>query len=148
MFYPEFEVKVNTGLIMVGDYVWVTGYYHDNPLQKPTRHVPPTLVEVTSNKSLPSSRRIPTSGYHFCPLGKSGKVLSKVILPYEGALGVLWNSGNYGSLNIFLTEVEARDSYVEAAEVVKVKIAEARKAMLDDCDRLAAEVDARIAKNK
>ena len=148
MLYPELEQKIKAGVVKVGDLVWVTAYYHDTPLLKPTRRVAPILTQITSNTALPAIRRIPSSSYHFRPCGKSGKLLSKVILPYEGPLAILWSSGDHGSISIFFTESEARASYVAAANVVKLQIAEALRETVDACARLTAEVDERIAEDK
>ena len=148
MLYPELEQKIKTGAVKVGDLMWVTGYYQNKPIANPSRHVPPTLVQVTSNTELPAIRKIPSGGYHFRPWGKSGKVLSRVILPYEGAVAILWNSGDSGSLDIFLLEKEAKAAYVAAAYAVKLDIAKVLDAAVKNCARLDAEVDERIAEHK
>ena len=147
MFYPEFELKVRSGEIMVGDLMWVTGYYHNDALLKPTRHVPPTLVQVMANDELAQSRNVLLSGYHFRPCGKSGKLLGRALYSYESSAN-RYNRGDGGSLHIFFTEDEAKVAYVAAALVVKSQLAEAERLAIDNFARLNAEVDKRIAKNK
>ena len=143
MLYPELEQKVKAGVVMVGDLVWVTSYYHDNPsTEKPTRHVPPTLVQVMSNHYL-SVKSNPASGYHFRPCGKSGKLLSKVIYPYDGVSANAWSTGP-DSVHIFLIEEEARVDYVVAANVVKSQFAEVLRVAVETCAQRTAGVDERI----
>jgi hypothetical protein len=147
MLYPELDRRVKSGEIMVGDLVWVTSYYYNNPsTEKPTRHVPPTLVQVTSNHDL-ACRTSLSSGYHFRPCGKSGKLLSKVILPYEGSAGNE-RSTDRGSIHIFLIEEEARSAYVAAANVVKSQFAEVLRIAVETCAQRTAGVDERIVAYK
>jgi len=147
MFYPEFEEKVKSGEIMIGDLMWVTGYYHNDVLQKPTRHVPPTLVQVMANNELPQNQNILLSGYHFRPCGKSGKLLDRVLYSYESSAN-RYNRGDRGSIHIFFTEDEAKAAYVAAALVVKAQLVKAEQLAADNFAHLHTEVDKRIAKNK
>lgn len=145
MFYLEFEQRIAAGSIMEGDFVWVTSYYRNLPLLKPCRHVPPTFVQVRGNHDIPTNKNALVSGYHFRPCGKSGRLLSKVILPYEGLMNLGVNS-NAGSLEIFLTEKEAKDAYVVAAASVKADIVAVRRASEENFSAQLSEVDERLAK--
>jgi len=147
MFYPELQQKIATGEIMENDLVWVMGYHRLRPLEKSTRHVPPTLVQIRSNREVPLNRNVLTSGYHFRPCGPSGKVLSKIILPYASGDNLYSSSKDYGSLSFFFTEDEAREAYAAAAEVVREQITEAQKRAEDEFLAMLSEVDERIAKN-
>jgi len=146
MFYPEFEEKIKSGEILVGDLVWVAGYQHADPLQKPERHVPPTLVQVMANADLPYNRNTSSIGYHFRACGKSGKLLARVINPYVGAVSRY--DPNEGSLYISFMEEDAKVSYVAAAKVAKGKLAKVQQEWIDKFARLNAEIDTRISKNE
>lgn len=141
MFYPEFEKKIKSGEVMEGDLVWVTGYYHNDPLLKPTRHVRPTLAQVTKNTGTPISRS-KSFDYHFRPCGKSGKLLAAVISPYDN---IPFYTERGGSLGFFFTEDEAKSAYLKDAKAVKKEITEAYAIITANFQAKFAEVDKRIA---
>ena len=145
MLYPELEQKLKDEELVEGDLVWVTGYYHNDYTEKPTRHVQPTLVQIMSNDKLPKYKKVYYATYHFRACGKSGKLLAAVIAPYDNT-GFRSRTG--GSLDIFLTEDEAKAAYITAANEVKIGIAKIKKIWSDRFDALLTEVDERIAKNK
>ena len=147
MFYPELKQKIDAGEVMENDLVWVMGYHRLRPLEKSTRHVPPMLVQIRSNREIPSNRNALASGYHFRPCGNHGRVLPRVILAYESADNVFSSRKDHGSLSFFFTEDEAREAYVAAAEVVKKQITEAQNRAEDEFLAMLSEVDERIAKN-
>ena len=104
----------------IGSVVWVCDYrLNDNALLKPMRSVKPTLVQVFSNKDLPSNKRVYYSNCHFNVM-KRGKVSSQIIVPFD-------NTGHRSytgvSLNIFDTEEECvdcfRDQIIEAKHELK-----------------------------
>lgn len=140
MLYPELEEKIKNGEVTEGDNVWITGYYHKDPLMKPTRHVAPILVQITRNgsKSFPKSKNF---NYHFRPCGQSGKLLAAVILPYDN---IPYSSDRGGSLEIFFTENEAKMAYLEDAEIVKAKLTKAYEKWTTAFRAKLAEVDKRI----
>lgn len=145
MLYLELEKKLKDGEISEGDLVWVTGYYHNDYTEKPTRHVAPILVQIMGNDKLPKHKRVYYADYHFRACGKSGKLLAAVIAPYDNTG---YRSRTGGSLDIFLTEDEAKAAYVVAATEVKAGIAQTKKVMSDRFDALLTEIDERIDKNK
>jgi hypothetical protein len=145
MLYPELDQKLQDGDLADGDLVWITGYYHNDYMEKPTRHIQPTLVQIMGNDKLPKYKNVYYAKYHFRACGKSGKLLAAVIAPYDNT-GFRSRTG--GSLDIFLTEDEAKTAYITAANEVKVGITRAKKVWSDRFDALLTEVDERIAKNK
>lgn len=99
-----FEEFMKTPECKIGNIVWVCDYrYNDLSLSKPIRHVPPTEVEIWSNDDLPKNKRVYYSSIHFRPIGK--KV---VIAPFDNTG---FRSYTGVSLNVFLTEKEAKDHY-------------------------------------
>ena len=144
MFYPELEEKIKNGDITEEDLVWITGYYHNDPMMKPTRHVAPILVQITRNE-MTQYNGSKSFAYHFRPCGKSGKLLATAIFPYDNTPD--YNDKPY-SLDIFITEEEARESYAKSAEIVKDKLSKACQTLVDTFTARITEVDNRIAKNK
>ena len=145
MFYPEFEYNMLSGNFVENDFFWVTSWYRNLPLTQPSRHVPPALVQVKGNHEIPTNKDALFLGYHFRPCGKYDRLLSKVILPYEGVMNVR-PCGDVGSLEIFLTEAAAKRAYVKAAADVKADIALVYDGWDAHFAAKLAEVDARISK--
>lgn len=90
---------------IVGKRVWICDYRNNGNdiFNKPIRCIKPTYVEVC----LPSKRKeeVYYSPIHFKEFGKKGKLLSRVIAPYDNT-GFRCYTGV--SLNIFDTEIECK----------------------------------------
>jgi len=144
MFYPDLKQKIDAGEIIVGDLVWVTGYYHSNFAERPTRHVPPTLVQIVVNEENPFYKSWAWVDYTFRACGNSGKLLKTVIMPFDKSRQDVRSAG---SLDIFFTEEEANTAYIEAAKIVRDGIAQTQLDWAKRFTAMLSEVDERIAKN-
>lgn len=117
MLYPELLALIESGDKKIGDPVWVVDVRHDDILNKPIRNIPPTKVSIFGADMLPERKRVYYADYHFRMVGKTGKPLAAVIAPYD-------NTGYRGftgvSVNIFLTEREAKQFYITQCETIIV----------------------------
>ncbi len=106
---------------VIGQEVWVCDYRlnSDKRLEKPIRHVKPTLVRVVGNEE--TRETVYYSEYHFRPLNKSGGILKKVIKPYDNTG---FRSFTGVSLNIFFTEKECREYYKQQCLQIKKELKE------------------------
>ncbi|MFJ8531144.1 hypothetical protein [Bacillus sp. NPDC094106] len=118
MNYEEFEKMIGSK-VNEGDKIWICDYRHNNVLESPIRHIPPQEVAVIDNKKLPKNKTVYYSEYHFRPIGKKEKPISKIIGPYDNT-GYRFITGT--SLNIFFTEEECRKCYREQCEKIKEQI--------------------------
>lgn len=105
----RFEDFLKTPECKIGNTVWVCDYrYNDLSLSKPIRHVPPVEVEIWSNDDLPKNKRVYYSSIHFRPIGKK-----TVIAPFDNTG---YRSYTGVSLNVFLTEDEAKNYYIRTCK--------------------------------
>jgi len=93
---------------VIGKQIWITDYRRGKSGGY-VRHVPPTLVEVTSNSELPKNKRIYYSDVHFRKI-KNGKVSKEIHAPYDNTG---YRSYTGVSVNIFYTYEEAVQKYNE-----------------------------------
>jgi len=84
--------------------------------------------------------------YVFRPCGKSGKLLKAVIEPFSTA--AYHDKRSNGSLDVFFTEDEANEAYVELAEIVRDGIIQAQQDWTDRFTVMLSEVNGRISNTK
>ena len=146
MLYPEFAEALESGVLSLSDDFWVCDFRHETVLEKPIRHVAPAKVKASvvgpDNHALRKGRSIYYANHFFQEYGKTGKLLSKIIAPYDNT-GFRSNTG--GSINIFLTERECKAHYIEQCEKVKEQTMVARQQTIDRFDLLIADADEKIA---
>lgn len=135
------EVLGNKGSIKYGDKVWICDYRYNDIQEKAIRHVRPQEVVVVSNTELPKNKRVYYSEFHFRPIGKNGKQLSKIIAPYDNT-GYRFNTGV--SLNIFLSKDECINYYLEQCEKIKEDISLEKEQVLNRFDQLTEDVNQEI----
>lgn len=95
---------------VIGKRVWICDYRlgEGGAINKPIRAIIPKYVEVCSNSTLPKSKMVYYSPVHFKEV-KNGKASSNIIAPYDNT-GYRCYPGT--SLNIFETEKDCRDFFV------------------------------------
>ena len=114
-------MKIETREVMNGlrdgEQVWICHYLRPDLDKKPLRNVPPTLVQVVNNSSLPKNKRVYYSASHFLPVAKNGSLKSTVISPVDNT-GYRSMSGN--PLNVFDSEQECIECWnEELSEVMR-----------------------------
>jgi hypothetical protein len=137
----ELAQKLEDGDIVFGDEVWITDFRHNDINESPIRHIKPTRVVIYDNSSLPKGKTIYYSSFHFREIGKTGKILTKIISPYDNT-GYRSRTGD--SLHIFLTEDEADKKYAEQCRVVLQQVDAERVRMLARFQDMTDTVKARI----
>lgn len=122
MLYKDLEELIEKGDVKENDVLWVCDFRFGSGgvLTKPIRHVKPTQVILLNNDKLPKNKKVYYSYYHFRTIKKNGSPSSTIIAPYDNT-GYRTYTGV--SLNIFFTEKECRDYYIEMCRKNK-KIAE------------------------
>jgi hypothetical protein len=137
----ELAQKLEDGDIAIGDEVWITDFRHNDINESPIRHIKPVRVVISDNGSLPKNKAVYYSSFHFREIGKTGKILAKIIAPYDNT-GYRSRTGD--SVHIFLTEDEADKKYAEQCRVVLQQIDAERVHMLARFQKMTDEVEARI----
>jgi len=140
MEYKEFFDLLEAGHITTGTRVWITDFRHRDIMQKPIRHIPPTHVEIHGDgKSSTPIMRTPYSvNYYFSPIGRSGKLSNKVVLPYD-------NTAYGEAVHVFYDLEDAKAHYRTQCEDIRRQIIEARAIENARFDRIEAELDKRLA---
>ena len=145
MLYKELEALIDSGDKKAGDEFWVVDIRHDDILNKPIRNVSPTKVVLFSNTELPARKKVYYADYHFRTIGKNGFPLATVIAPYD-------NTGYRGytgvSLNIFLTEKEAKDCYIAQCETIITTAKEAAASWAARFDGIVENMNRKISHNR
>ncbi len=97
--------------------VWIVDYRFNNRfIEKPIRHVPPTKVAFRPNSEV--TKKVYYSDRHFRPYGKDGKLLKKVIAPFDNTG---FRSYTGVAVQVFLTEAEAHEYYKQVKREILVK---------------------------
>ena len=124
-----------------GQIVYICDYRYNDIFNKPIRHVEPTRVIVVSNEELPKNKRIYYSRTHFKPINKSGKVMSKIIAPFD-------NTGyrNFTGVcvNIFDSMEECIEKYNKQCEYILEEIENGKKEAILRFDNMKEKVNNRI----
>lgn len=116
MNYKEF---MDTHKDVIGKTVWICDYRFNNVLEKPIRHIKPTKVEIFDNFDLPKHKTVYYSTIHFRPYGKKGQPLKQIIAPFDNTG---FRSCTGVSLNIFLTEEECIEHYLNQCQKIRKDI--------------------------
>lgn len=136
MTFEEF-IKTNYNM---GDDVWICDYrLKDDFISKPSRHIKPTKVSISNVDDL--NRTIYYSDIYFKPYGKSGKLLSKVIAPYD-------NTGYRAyrgvAVQVFLNESECKSYYTSICKEIISDLENYKKQHYNWIDQMIEEVSNEI----
>ncbi len=142
MKYKDFESKIKSGTLSINDTYWIADYRHENLQSKqPTRNIPPTEVAFIDILNEPKPLHLSYYiFYFFRPIGKNGSPLSKIILPQ--------NYYNGTSVQVFLTENEARSFYVEQCHNILDDVSHEREELDKKFSKLEELVQNSIQKHK
>lgn len=145
MLYLNLLALIESGDKKIGDEVWVVDVRHDDILNKPIRNVPPTKVGIFGADSLNPKKKVYYASYHFRVTGKNGNPLAAVIAPYD-------NTGFRGytgiSLNIFLTEREAKNFYITQCEKIIVAAQVAAEKWASQFAGIVEDMNRKISHNR
>jgi len=141
MKYTELQNAIASGEVNTGDKVYICDYRFNDIDNKAIRHVKPQEVVLCSNFDLPENKKVYYSNHHFKPLNKKGKMLSKIIVPYDNTG---YRSYTGVSLNIFLTMEECIEFYTQQCNEIIKMFEEAKISKVEYFDAQINEIKSEI----
>ena len=124
--------------LKVGQEVFICDYRYNDYDKKPIRKIPPTKVKVFSNYDLPKNKRVYYSNIHFRPINEKGKILSRIIAPFDNT-GYRSITGT--CVNIASTIEECNIFYDGQIDNIKTDMAIAKKNAVKRYDSILREIN-------